>query len=67
MRSWLARNAGYLCIAFGWVFAFAAVFVPKTADFAATIMELGLAGSACFGFGVGWIVRGEGGDRREGD
>lgn len=65
VRSWLAHNAGHLCIAIGWLLAFAIVFVPKTTDFATTIMELGILGASCFGFGIAWIIQGEmnGGNR----
>ena len=63
VRSWLTRNAGLSCIAVGWALAFVLLVIPKTADFATAIVEIGVFGAAFFGFGLGWIVRGEGGKR----
>lgn len=61
VRAWLSRNAGLLCLALGWAVSIAIVYVPK--GDAAAVVELGLAGAALLGFGVGWIVRGERGGR----
>ena len=59
VRSWLTRNAGLVCIAVGWVLAFSLFVVPKSSEYATTIVELGVFGAAFFGFGIGWIVRSE--------
>lgn len=64
VRAWLAKNAGLFCVAVGWIFAFAAIAIPKTHENAASLVELVCFGAAFFGFGLGWIVRDEtgGGD-----
>ena len=63
VRAWLSKNTGLVCIAVGWVFAFAALAVPKTHDNVLALFELAVAATAFFFFGLGWIVRGErGGD-----
>ena len=59
VRAWFAKNAGLLCIAVGWIFAFALIAIPKTHENAAFIIELAVFGSAFFGFGLGWIVQDE--------
>ena len=59
VRAWFAKNTGLLCIAVGWIFAFALIAIPKTHDNAASIIELAVFGSAFFGFGLGWIVQEE--------
>ena len=63
VRAWFAKNAGLFCIAVGWIFAFAAIALPKTHENAASLIELACFGSAFFGFGLGWIVRDERGKR----
>ena len=59
VRTWLKNNVGLTSIAFGWAFAFASMAIPKTADFATVIIEVGIAGAVLFGFGIGWIVHEE--------
>ncbi|MBQ9000224.1 MAG: hypothetical protein IJ087_00025 [Eggerthellaceae bacterium] len=59
VRAWLYRNAGVLCLAVGWLFAFGIVFIPKTQATATAIVELGLCAASFLGFAVGWIVRNE--------
>lgn len=54
VRAWLSRHAGLLCLGVGWLVAFGIVFVPK--GDATVVVELGLAGAALLGFGIGWIV-----------
>lgn len=63
VRAWFAKNTGLLCIAVGWIFAFALIAIPKTHENAVSIIELYCFGSAFFSFGLGWIVRDETGKR----
>lgn len=55
--TWLKDNAGLLCIAAGWALAFTAWLI-KPDEMASMLM---VCATALMGFGIGWIVRGEGG------
>lgn len=63
VRTWLQRNAALLSIAIGWVFVFAMLAVPKNADHIVEVIELVICGAGALGFGVGWMVRDERGER----
>lgn len=59
VRAWLSCHLGLVCIAFGWVFAFIALAVPKTHDNILALFELAVAATAFFSFGVAWQIRDE--------
>lgn len=57
--AWLKKNVWLLCIAAGWVLAFAAWFAGP-AETAGVLMACSLW---LMGFGIGWIVRDERSER----
>lgn len=55
-RARLSRNVGVSCIAVGWVFSFAALIASKTCESILTPLELSIAATALFSFGVAWQI-----------
>ena len=54
-----SNQLGMLTIAAGWVFAFAAIFIPSVSTWITYRCECAVIAAMLFGFGVGWQMRGE--------
>lgn len=59
VRSWLARNVGLLCIAFGWLFAFWPIAAEAIDPMTPLVVESFMAACFLFGFAIAWIIRDE--------
>ena len=61
IKLWLKKNLGLMCLAVGWVFAFAPICQKAVDPVTPAAIWSFLVACFAFGFGIGWIFRDEGG------